>query len=114
MISIHQINAKIFKALCDENRLRIIEQLKSGEKCGCTLNEQLTINQSTLSHHMKILVESGIVEVRKDRKWSYYSLSDSGTQYVSEMVIDILKKDENAQNHCICEMETSYEKSRGK
>ena len=71
----YEKSAKLFKAFCDENRLKIIELLKSGEKCACTLESALSISQSTLSHHMKILVESGVVEVRKDKKWSYYSIS---------------------------------------
>lgn len=100
----HQKHAKIFKALCDENRLAIIEQLRSGEKCACTLNEYLPINQSTLSHHMKILVESGIVDVRKDQKWSYYSLSDEGVENVINVASEILKKDENANTVCKCEV----------
>ena len=64
----YQNTAKLFKAFCDENRLRIIELLKDGEKCACTLQDELTIVQSTLSHHMKILIESKVVEARKDKK----------------------------------------------
>lgn len=67
---------KFFKALSDDNRLKIIESLQTGEKCGCTLLEELNIVQSTLSHHMKILVESEIVLGRKDGKWTYYALND--------------------------------------
>lgn len=55
-------NAKIFKAFCDSNRLRIIEFLKNGEECACKLLEQLDIEQSTLSHHMRILCDSEIVK----------------------------------------------------
>jgi len=54
-------NARVFKAFCDENRLMILEMLQSGEKCACVLLEKLEIAQSTLSHHMKLLVDSGIV-----------------------------------------------------
>ena len=61
--------AIIFKAFCDENRLMILEMLRDGEKCACVLLERLNISQSTLSHHMKILVDSGIVVSRKDGKW---------------------------------------------
>ncbi len=68
----------IFKALCDENRVRIIKYLMSGEKCACKLLEDLKIAQSTLSHHMKILTESGIVSARKDGKWMHYSISEDG------------------------------------
>ena len=54
-------NAKVFKAFCDENRLRILELLRSGEKCACVLLDDLHITQSTLSHHMKILCDAGVV-----------------------------------------------------
>ena len=51
--------AKLFKAFCDENRLQILDLLRSGEECACVLQEQLELKQSGLSYHMKILVESG-------------------------------------------------------
>jgi ArsR family transcriptional regulator len=67
-------DAKAFKVFSDENRLRILEMLYSGEKCACVLLEELEITQPTLSHHMKILEESGVITVRKDGKWSNYSI----------------------------------------
>ncbi|MGM9974619.1 MAG: ArsR/SmtB family transcription factor [Clostridiaceae bacterium] len=70
--------AKMFKALSDENRLLILELLKTGEMCACKLLEELNIGQSTLSHHMKILSESGLVETRKEGKWMHYSVSQEG------------------------------------
>ena len=74
----HIDNARIFKAFCDENRLTILEMLQSGEKCACILLEKLNITQPTLSHHMKILVDSGIVAARKEGKWTHYSISAAG------------------------------------
>ena len=79
-------NARVFKAFCDENRLMILEMLQSGEKCACVLLEKLDITQPTLSHHMKILVESGIVSPRKEGKWTYYSISESGSRYTAELL----------------------------
>lgn len=55
MASAYKETARVFKAFCDENRLQILEMLRSGEKCACKLLEKLQISQSTLSHHMKIL-----------------------------------------------------------
>ena len=71
---------KIFTALCDPNRLAVLELLQSGEKCACVLQEKLSINQSTLSHHMRVLCDSGLVEGRKEGKWMHYSLSQTGCQ----------------------------------
>lgn len=67
--------ALICKALGDSNRLRIVKMLSDGEKCGCKLLEAFDITQPTLSHHMKILCECGLVEARRVGKWSHYSLN---------------------------------------
>ena len=75
MEDIYEANAKVFKAFCDEKRLRILEMLQSGEKCACHLLDKMDIGQSTLSHHMKILCESGVVQGRKEGKWTYYPRS---------------------------------------
>jgi len=63
-----------FKALADENRLKIIEMLSSGEICACEILLKLAIAQSTLSHHMKILCDCSLVHARKNGKWTFYSL----------------------------------------
>lgn len=65
----------ICRALGDSNRLQIVQMLSNGEKCGCKLLEAFDITQPTLSHHMRILSECGLVETRKEGKWSHYSLS---------------------------------------
>lgn len=70
--------AVIFKALGDERRVQLLKLLKSGEQCACKLQESMGLSQPTLSHHMKILCESGFVEARKEGKWMYYSISSSG------------------------------------
>ena len=70
--------ALIFKALADENRIRILKLLQNGEKCGCVLLDDLKITQPTMSHHMKILCDSEIVVGRKEGKWVYYSISSEG------------------------------------
>ena len=72
--------ADIFKAFCDENRIKILNFLLDGEKCACKLLEEMNITQPTLSHHMKILVDSGIVNGRKEGKWIHYSLSREGLE----------------------------------
>lgn len=81
--------AIIFKAFCDENRIRILKLLRTGEKCGCRLLEELNVTQPTLSHHMKILCDSGIVVGRKEGKWTHYSISPEGSatavKYLKEL-----------------------------
>ena len=65
--------ARIAKALSDDNRLRILDSLREGEKCACELLTDLRISQPTLSHHMKILCDAGLVASRKEGKWIYYT-----------------------------------------
>ncbi len=67
--------ALICKAIGQKNRLEIIELLSEGEKCACKLLEVFNITQPTLSHHMKILCDCSLVNVRKEGKWSHYSLN---------------------------------------
>lgn len=79
------------KALCDPNRLMIIEMLQSGEKCACKLLQDLNIVQSTLSHHMKILCESGFVESHRDGKWMHYSLNMKRFETAKSILEEISK-----------------------
>lgn len=96
--------ALIFKAFCDENRIRIVKMLRSGEKCACKLLEELNVTQPTLSHHMKILCDSGIVVGRKDGKWMHYSISAEGTR----VAVDCLKELTTAP--CECENKSCCKK----
>lgn len=82
--------AVVFKAFCDENRIRILLLLQEGEKCACELLEKMNITQPTLSHHMKILCDSGIVAGRKDGKWMHYSISKEGLEK-AQKYLDYLK-----------------------
>ena len=67
--------ALLCRALGDSNRLEIVKMLADGEKCGCRLLEKFEITQPTLSHHMKVLVECGLVNDRREGKWHHYSLN---------------------------------------
>lgn len=82
-------NAGVFKAFCDETRLQVLSMLRSGEKCACVLLEEVDVGQSTLSHHMKILIESGIVSARKDGKWTHYSISQSGSAFAKSLLDEL-------------------------
>ena len=87
----HEEDARVFKALCDEKRLRIIELLRGGEKCACELLEHMDIGQSSLSYHMKILVESGMVDARQEGKWTHYSICREGCNEAAAL-LDILTR----------------------
>ena len=67
--------AVICKTLSDSNRLKIVQMLTQGERCGCELLKQLQIGQPTLSHHMKVLENCDLVFACKDGKWNHYHLN---------------------------------------
>lgn len=67
--------ATICKAMSDPNRLKIIEMLTDGEKCGCELLDELQVTQPTLSHHMKILSKCDLVSSYREGKWQHYSIN---------------------------------------
>ncbi len=98
-----QYIALVFKALGDENRVHILKSLRSGEKCACELLEELNIHQPTLSHHMKILCDTGIVTKRKEGKWMHYSICCEGMcnlrRMLNEFSSDVLPAD------CTCKEE---------
>lgn len=93
MESTYQENARVFKALCDPKRLAILEQLRSGEKCACVLQEPLDLTQSGLSYHMKILCDSGLVVSRQEGKWTHYRLSESGRKRAVRLLLELTTPD---------------------
>ena len=95
--------AMIFKAFCDENRIRIIKLLRLGEKCACQLLEEINVTQPTLSHHMKILCDSEIVVGRKEGKWTYYSISEKGVEQAKECLRILTTLDVVSENESCCE-----------
>ena len=100
----YQEIAKVFKALCDPKRLSILEQLRSGEKCACVLQEPMDLTQSGLSYHMKILCDSGIVVSRQEGKWTHYRLSDAGRDKAVKLLLKSATPDTEQASGCsLCE-----------
>jgi DNA-binding transcriptional ArsR family regulator len=64
----------ITKALADENRLRMLMALQRGEECVCRITELMGLAMSTVSKHLSILYQAGLVNARKEGRWIYYSL----------------------------------------
>jgi len=69
----------ITKALADENRLRMLMALQGGEICVCQITELMGLAMSTVSKHLSILYQAGLVNARKEGRWMYYSLPGKGT-----------------------------------
>ena len=95
--------AKLFKALSDSNRLMIMNMLSCGELCACVILEKFHITQPTLSHHMKTLCDCGLVNGRKEGKWTYYSLNDEKVQRLKAILDEVAA----AKANCVCHA-TSY------
>ena len=98
----HNRGIKIFKAPADDNRLEIMELLIRVPNCGCELLEELKIGQSTLSHHMRILCEAGLVDSCKEGKWMHYSLSAEGCAQARMLMEHYTCSDEQAVGDRIC------------
>ena len=77
---------RVFRAFSDEKRLRVLELLTEGEQCACVLLKELDISQPTLSYHMKILCQSGIVKERPVGPWKYYSIDGEGCAYAQKLL----------------------------
>lgn len=92
----------ISKALSDKNRVEIVKLLSENELCACHLLEHFDITQPTLSHHMKQLKESGLVNVTKRGTWNHYSIN----REIVDQYIDFLKNTYKNKCHdgsCICD-----------
>lgn len=74
--------SRLFQALSDETRLRIVQMLSGGERCVCDLQEAVGAYQSRLSFHLKKLKDTGVVSDRREGRWVFYALR---TEALEEM-----------------------------
>ena len=74
---------RLFRALGDETRLRIVALLSHGELCVCHIEAALDLNQSTASRHLGILRTAGVVDCRREGTWVYYRLTDQEHETVA-------------------------------
>lgn len=98
MIKNYEKNIKIFKALGEINRVKIVDMLATGEKCACLILESFHFTQPTLSHHMKVLMDCGLVKCRKEGTWIYYSLDIDLADELMRFLNSILTNEQK----CIC------------
>ncbi|EUJ42840.1 ArsR/SmtB family transcription factor [Listeria riparia] len=94
----YEETARLFKAMSDPKRVQIIDILSCGELCACDLLEHFDFTQPTLSHHMKVLMQAGIVQSRKSGIWHYYSLRDASILKVQQVLASFLQEKEV----CVC------------
>jgi ArsR family transcriptional regulator len=90
--------ASVFRTLSDETRLKIIDMLSCGEMCACDILESFSISQSTLSYHMKTLVDSGLVNAVRDGAWVRYTLNKEKLKAVLTFYTELT----NEKADCVC------------
>ncbi|HEY5219707.1 MAG TPA: metalloregulator ArsR/SmtB family transcription factor [Gemmatimonadaceae bacterium] len=81
--------ARLFHALSDPTRLRVMEMLRAGERCVCELQDELDAAQSRLSFHLRVLKDAGLVTDRKDGRWSYYSVAPTAVAEVHDATVSL-------------------------
>lgn len=92
----------IFKALSDENRVRILNMLMEGETCACNLLKDLHMTQPTLAHHMQILCASGLVQSERVGRWMHYRLHTPGCSEAQLVTQKILRASLNKGKGSCC------------
>ena len=85
--------AKVFKALSDPKRVKIVDMLSCGEMCGCVLLKCFEITQPTLAHDMKVLTEAGIVASRREGKKTMYSINWKMLEKMNIRIQKMLEQD---------------------
>ena len=91
--------ASIFKALSDETRLRVVDMLSCREMSAGDILSNFTLSQSTLSYHMKILIESGVVNARREGLWTKYSINDETFNRAMDFLPELYK----LKDKCVCQ-----------
>ena len=101
----YEDNAKIVKALSDGNRMKIVDILSCGEKCACDILEHFDFTQPTLSHHMKVLMDCGIVGSRREGLWTHYSLNNVNCNKLIFFIMNLVTDTED----CVCKDKSKCE-----
>jgi ArsR family transcriptional regulator len=81
--------ARVFHALSDETRLRIVGRLLTGEQCVCDLAGALGAAQSRLSFHMKALKDAGLVTDRREGRWIHYAIVPDAIQQIERFLSNV-------------------------
>lgn len=93
----HSRASRLFHALSDETRLRILECLRGSERCVCELTGTLDAAQSRLSFHLKVLKDAGLITDRREGRWMYYTLERDTLSEASELMEILASKPSAAE-----------------
>jgi ArsR family transcriptional regulator len=77
---------RVMKALSDPNRVKVVKMLQHKEMCVCEIQFALGLAQPTVSKHLKVLEDAGLVQSKKDGLWVNYTLSDGGSPYAATLL----------------------------
>ena len=91
--------AKIAKALSEPKRVKILDMLSCGEMCACDILEHFDVTQPTLSHHINVLANAGLVTSVKSGTWQHYSIDKKAAGQYLQKTIHLLMH----SSDCICE-----------
>ena len=91
----------LLKALADPNRLQIIEALASGERCVCDLTSDLSLAQSKLSFHLKVLKQCGLLSDRHSGRWVYYRLQPGVIQTLQDWLETLIARSQSKAIICL-------------
>lgn len=94
----YQRYAQMLKAMADPSRLKIIDLLSCGSLCACDILKHFDFTQPTLSHHMKVLQQAGIVAARREGKWQHYTLAPEFAEVFQFATAELLR----SAPDCIC------------
>lgn len=89
---------RLLKAMADETRARILHILSCGELCACELLDYFDLTQPTLSHHLGVLVDAGLVVSRTEGKWTHYSLRGETFDFLEGFIKDLSRE----SGRCLC------------
>ncbi len=97
-----ELKAKTFKVFADPTRLRILELLREGESNVSAMMERLNLKQSTVSQHLRMLKECGIVAARRDGREVYYRLKSDKVLEILDTGDELLSQTIEELTSCVC------------
>lgn len=85
-----ELHAAMLKAMGDETRLQILELLRKGKLCVCEIVPQIEASQSNISQHLRILKDAGIIELEKQGRSNYYSVTNEKVFEIIDLVSEVI------------------------
>jgi len=107
-------HVKIFKALSDKNRLRILKMLEVKPLCVCEITAVLGLATSTVSKHLSLLKDAGLINERKEGKWVTYFLEDKPAKTIAQDMLMFIRKTMNDAPQAVSDRKTARKTDRAR